>query len=498
MNNNNIVKKVWNLCHILRGDGISYHEYISELTYLLFLKIAEENKTETLLPKGCRWNDLVNYNGDNLLVHYQEMLTHLGGYAKSKEVRAIYAFPTTVFSHSENLKAVIEGIAKIDWHSVSDDGMGQIYEGLLAKNSEDSRSGAGQYFTPRALVDCIIKVTKPQLDEIIQDPAVGSGGFLISADHFIRSKNTSKSYNANPPFYQGMEIERDTYRICLMNLFLHKMDANIAFGDALTEDASDLAPADLILANPPFGAKAGSVRQGRNDIPFQKTNKQFLFLQHIYLGLKPGGRAAVVLPDNILFDAGVGTEVRRDLMHKCNLHTILRLPTGIFYAQGVKTNVLFFSKGSAKNKQQEENCTENVWIYDLRTNIGNFGKRTPFCEHHLKPFTDVFGEDPHDLSERTEGDWYFHADDIAVDRNSTEENQGVDERLATSRWRCFSREWIAETKGDSLDISWLKDTNSVDAANLQEPSVLANEAREELAAAMVELDALLEVLREVN
>lgn len=194
----------------------------------------------------------------------------------------------------------------------------------------------------------------------------------------------------------------------------------------------------------------------------------------------------------------MGTEVRRDLMHKCNLHTILRLPTGIFYAQGVKTNVLFFTKGSAKDKQQEENCTENVWVYDLRTNMVNFGKRTPFSKQHLKPFEEAYGEDPNGLSERTEGEWSYNAEEIEVDKAADEENKGVDGRLTTSRWRCFSREWIAETKGDSLDISWLKDTNSVDAANLPEPSVLASEAKEELAAAMTELDALLGVLGEVS
>ena len=481
MSNENIVQKVWNLCNILRGDGISYHEYIAELTYLLFLKIAEETETENLLPEGSRWKDLIGYTGDDLLFRYQEMLTHLGGSAATKTVREIYAFPTTVFSHSENLKAVIDGINQIDWHSVANDGIGQVYEGLLAKNSEDARSGAGQYFTPRALVNCIVEVMKPQLGEVIQDPASGSGGFLISSDHYVRSKNAQSQYSSKSPTYQGMEIEKGTHRICLMNTFLHRMNANIVLGDALTEDCRELAPADLILANPPFGAKAGSARKGREDIQFQTTNKQFMFLQHIYLGLKAGGRAAVVLPDNVLFADGEGKSIRTDLMDKCNLHTILRLPTGIFYAPGVKTNVLFFTRGSTENPRQEENCTENVWVYDLRTNMPSFGKRTPFGDQHLKPFEAVYGDKPTGNSLRSEGEWSFCA----------EKNE---QTVETSRWRCFSREYIREQKGESLDISWIKDEDSVDSASLPHPDVLAAEAMGELTEALLELDGLMQAL----
>ena len=195
MNTDNIVQKIWSLCHILRGDGVSYREYISELTYLLFLKIAEETGTESLLPEGKRWSNLVNYNGDSILDYYREMLTYLGAHAPNDKVRKIYAFPTTVFSHSENLKAVIDGITKIDWHSITMDRMGDIYEGLLAKNSQDARSGAGQYFTPRPLVDCIVRLVQPGLGEIIQDPAMGTGGFLISADHYVRARAPAQKYD---------------------------------------------------------------------------------------------------------------------------------------------------------------------------------------------------------------------------------------------------------------------------------------------------------------
>ncbi|MEN4880437.1 N-6 DNA methylase [Pantoea agglomerans] len=507
MKQESIVQKIWNLCNILRGDGITYYQYVSELSYLLFLKIAQENGSEKLIPEGYRWSDLESHGEEGLLGFYQEMLTHLGANVDNEIIRAIYAFPTTVFSHPENLKAVIYGISRIEWHQIGKDGFGDLYSGLIDKSAQDTRSGAGQYFTPRSLVNNIIRLIQPNLGDSIQDPATGSGGFLVSADSYIRNKYSTEEYKSNPPRYQGVEIEKNTRRICLMNTFLHDLDASIIYGDALTDDALKLAEADIILANPPFGNKAGSHRPPRNDIPFPNANKQLAFLQHIYLGLKAGGRAAVVLPDNILFESGVGTEIRRDLMNRCNLHTILRLPTGIFYAHGVKTNVLFFSKGSEKNKYQIDNCTESVWVYDLRTNMPNFGKRTPFgnpdigfasedlgTDPHLGPFEKVFGDNPNGTSKRTEGEYSFGVNELQVDLNELEENRNVDERLARSRWRCFSRKWIAENKGDSLDISWLIDKDSVDAANLPEPDLLLRQAKEELEAALNELDWLLAAL----
>ena len=504
MKQETIVQKIWSLCNILRGDGITYYQYVSELSYLLFLKIAQENGSEKLIPQGYRWADLESHPEAGLLGFYQEMLTHLGAHVKNEIIREIYAFPTTVFSHSENLKAVVDGISKIEWHQVGKDGFGDLYSGLIDKSAQDTRSGAGQYFTPRSLVNTIVRLIKPSLGELIQDPASGSGGFLVSADSYIRVKYSRKEYQLNPPKYQGVEIEKNTRRICLMNTFLHDLDAHIIYGDALTDDVAGLDEADVILANPPFGNKAGGQRPLRNDIPFPNTNKQLAFLQHIYLKLKAGGRAAVVVPDNVLFESGVGTDVRRDLMNKCNLHTILRLPTGIFYAQGVKTNVLFFTKGSDKDKYQQDSCTENVWVYDLRTNMPSFGKRTPFgnsdigfaaedfgTDQHLGAFEKVFGDNPDGTSKRTEGEYSFGATDIEIDTEAVEENLNVDEQLAHSRWRYFSREWIANNKGVSLDISWLKDKKSVDAAGLSEPNVLAREAKEELEAALSELDSLL-------
>lgn len=507
MKQDTVIQKIWSLCNILRGDGITYYQYVSELSYLLFLKIAQENGSEILIPEGYRWTDLESHEEKGLLGFYQEMLTHLGANIENEVIRDIYAFPTTVFSHSENLKAVIDGISEIEWHQVGKDGFGDLYSGLIDKSAQDTRSGAGQYFTPRSLINSIIRLIQPNLGDLIQDPATGSGGFLISADSYIRTKSSQKEYQASPPKYQGVEIEKNTRRICLMNTFLHNLDANIVYGDALTDDVMELDEPDIILANPPFGNKAGGQRLLRNDIPFPNTNKQLVFLQHIYLKLKAGGRAAVVLPDNVLFESGIGTDVRRDLMNKCNLHTILRLPTGIFYAQGVKTNVLFFTKGSAKDKYQLENCTENVWIYDLRTNMPSFGKRTPFgnaeigfapkdfgTDPHLGAFEKVFGDKPDGTAKLTEGEYSFGAQDIEIDKDSTYKNH--DKCLMHSRWRSFSREWIANMKGDSLDISWLKDKDSLDTTNLSEPDILARQAKYELEVAISELDELLATLEQ--
>lgn len=415
----NVAQKIWNLCHILRGDGVSYHEYISELTYLLFLKVAEETGTEDYLPEGYRWGDLASFTGANVLDFYRKMLTHLGAHAPSEDIRKIYAFPTTVFSHSENLAAVIRGISEIDWHSITSDGMGDIYEGLLARNSQDARSGAGQYFTPRPLVDSIVRLTQPQIGERIQDPATGSGGFLISADQYVRRSTSDEAYRSSPPIFEGVEIEKSTYRICLMNAFLHRLSSHIILGDALTDDANELSPADVILANPPFGSKAGSARAIRRDIRFPTANKQLAFLQHIYLGLKPGGRAAVILPDNVLFEEGTARKIRGELMEFCDLHTILRLPTGIFYSPGVKTCVLFFTRGGTDAAN-----TKRTWVYDMRSASPKFGKKRPLNDSDFVNFELAFGIDPRGLAARTAND----ADD---------------------RWRSFSRAEIAQ-RGDDL------------------------------------------------
>ncbi|CDL86573.1 N-6 DNA methylase [Xenorhabdus cabanillasii] len=513
MSNNDIVQKLWNLCDVLRDDGINYSDYVTELVLLLFIKMVHE-KTESntldkhTLPEGCRWTDLNSKSGITLLNDYKQILLKLstGKDAEGNVVHAdplisaIYADAQTRLREARHLEQLISNFDQIDWYSAQKDGLGDLYEGLLEKNANETKSGAGQYFTPRPLIDSMVRCLKPQPGELIQDPAAGTGGFLISADKYIKS-NTDDHYDlsAKDKMFQktkafvGVELVPSTRRLALMNCLLHEMDGGeegvVLQGNALGMVGASLAKANVIFANPPFGtSKGGEASITRDDLTYRTTNKQLAFLQHIYRNLQPGGRAAVVVPDNVLFEAGVGTEVRRDLMNKCNLHTILRLPTGIFYAQGVKTNVLFFNKGSAKDKFQDENCTEDVWVYDLRTNMPSFGKRNPFNASHLKPFETVYDGS----SDRTEGEWSFSADKIAISDSS--ENQNVEERLKTSRWRMFSRKWIRENKDDSLDITWLQDNNSIDAASLPEPSVLAGEAMSELVQALGELDALMREL----
>jgi type I restriction enzyme M protein len=319
-------------------------------------------------------------------------------------------------------------------------------------------------------------VMRPQLGDVIQDPAAGTGGFLIAAQRWIQAQQDLSLLDERQQkqFYErtfyGMEHVQDTHRLALMNLMLHGLDslpgqAGIRYGDTMSSDGEGLPRASLILTNPPFGTKKGGGLPSRTDFTFPTSNKQFCFLQHIYRALVPGCRAAVVLPDNVLFEGNVGKQIRADLMDKCNLHTILRLPTGIFYAQGVKTNVLFFSRGIS-----DRGNTEAVWVYDLRANMPAFGKRTPLTREHFSDFEAAFGPDP----------------------------LGLAPRIATGpegRWQCFSREEIA-ARGDSLDLAWLKDDSAEDGADLPEPAVLAQEAMVELEGALVDLRAILAELGE--
>lgn len=506
MTNNDIVQKLWNLCDVLRDDGINYSDYVTELVLLLFIKMVHENtENGTLqkhtLPEGCRWTDINGKSGLNLLNDYKRILLSLSTGKDAEDnlvhndplISAIYADAQTRLREPRHLEQLVKSLDQIDWFSAQKDGLGDLYEGLLEKNANETKSGAGQYFTPRALINSMVRCIKPQPGEKIQDPAAGTAGFLIAADAYIKEQTDDlfdldakeQAFQKNKAFI-GVELVPGTRRLALMNCLLHGMEGDdegvVHLGNALGQVGAGLEKADVILANPPFGtSKGGEASITRDDLTYDTSNKQLAFLQHIYRNLKPGGRAAVVLPDNVLFEAGKGTDIRRDLMDKCNLHTILRLPTGIFYAQGVKTNVLFFTKGSATDDFQEENCTESVWVYDLRTNMPSFGKRSPFNETQLKPFEALYGEDPNGASERTEGDWSF----TDAETEQIEDN---------SRWRQFSREYIAETKGDSLDISWLKDSDSVDAADLPEPDILAAEAMGELTEALRELDGLMQAL----
>ncbi|MDQ0124395.1 type I restriction enzyme M protein [Pseudomonas lini] len=487
MTNSDIVQKLWSLCDILRDDGINYSDYVTELVLLLFIKMEYEqvqNRDDFghKLPNGARWPDLAQKTGTKLLEHYQQTLCSLGTNSDTR-ISAIYAEVQTRLKEPRHLEQLIKTLDSIDWFSIREDGLGDLYEGLLEKNASETKSGAGQYFTPRPLIDSIIRCVKPKPGETIQDPAAGTAGFLIAADAYIKTiTNDLKSLDERARDFQrtqayiGVELVPGTRRLALMNALLHGIEGNhegiINLGNALGHTGEELPKVDIILSNPPFGSAKGGGGPTRKDLDYYTSNKQLSFLQHIYRGLKPGGRAAVILPDNVLFEAGVGADVRRDLMEKCNLHTILRLPTGIFYAQGVKTNVLFFQKGSPKNINQEQGCTTRVWVYDLRSNMPRFGKRNPFGSAYLKPFEDAFGVDRDGESPRAEN------------------IEGIGEM---SRFRVFTREFIRE-RADSLDISWLKNTDAVNGDDLPPPEVLAGEAMAELTEAMRELDELMKAL----
>ena len=466
-----IVAKLWNLCNVLKDDGVTYHQYVTELTYLLFLKMAKETGRENQLPEDYRWDILEGKSAADRLGFYREMLVKLGS-ASSSLVRQIFANASSFIKKSTTLSILVTEIDRLDWYSArEEEAFGELYEGLLEKNANEKKSGAGQYFTPRPLIDSMVAVMKPTLDDVIQDPAAGTGGFLISASRHIRSHSDPDAWtNAQQTkYYQntfyGMEFVQDTHRLALMNLMLHGLEpgesqGGIHYGDSLSDEINVLPKATLILTNPPFGTKKGGGLPSRGDFTFPTSNKQLCFLQHAYRWLKPGGRTAIVLPDNVLFEGNTGKQIRADLMDKCNLHTILRLPTGIFYAQGVKTNVLFFTRG-----ETDHDNTQEVWVYDMRTSMPAFGKRTLFTRSYFEGFESAFGEDP------------LGKPESLAKRMDTGES---------GRFRRFTREWITE-RGENLDISWLKDDSQGDATQELDPRVVAKEAMDELQAALVEL-----------
>lgn len=472
-----IVQKLWRLCDVLRDDGITYHQYVTELTWLLFLKMEQEtreNRRQYTLPAGYRWEDLCAKTGVEQQTFYRELLLRLGTETAKQRtdgiVLAIYADAATSIRKPATLSKLVEDIDGLDWYDAKQEGLGDLYEGLLEKNATEKKSGAGQYFTPRPLIDCMVALVKPRPGEVIQDPAAGTGGFLIAADRFMRAETDDyfeigeqlQLFMENEAFV-GVELVPEAHRLMLMNLMLHGIRGHFERGDSLSSLGSSLPKADVILTNPPFGTKKGGGGPTRDDFTFPTSNKQLAFLQHIYRGLKPGGRAAVVLPDNVLFEENTGTKIRQDLMDKCDLHTVLRLPTGLFYAMGVKTNVLFFTRGA-----KDEGNTKAVWIYDLRTNMPSFGKRTPLTREHFAEFEKAFGAKP--------------------DGSAKRKDQGEE-----GRFRKFTRDDIAK-RGDNLDITWLKDDDAHSHEDLGEPDEIAAEIIGHLQTAMAELEALSELL----
>ena len=469
MTTQEIVSKLWNLCNVLRDDGITYHQYVTELTYILFLKMANETGTEKLIPEKYRWNVLISKSGIELKSYYKDLLDHLGENCTGR-IREIYQGASTNIDEPKNLEKIIKTIDGLDWFSAQEEGLGDLYEGLLEKNANEKKSGAGQYFTPRVLIDVMTRLMKPQPGERCNDPACGTFGFMIAAHQYIKDQTDdffnldaeTADFERNEAF-TGCELVHDTHRLALMNAMLHGINGEILLADTLSTQGERLKDYDLVLTNPPFGTKKGGERASRNDFTFPTSNKQLNFLQHIYRSLKANGkaRAAVVLPDNVLFADGDGERIRVDLMDKCNLHTVLRLPTGIFYAQGVKTNVLFFTRGKT-----DKNNTKEVWFYDLRTNMPSFGKTNPLKPEHFADFEKAYE---------------------ASDRH----------KIKDERWNVFTREQIAE-KGNSLDLGLIRDDSIVDYEDLPDPIESGEDAIAQLEEAVDLLQSVVNELKSLR
>lgn len=479
-----ISAKLWNLCNILRDDGVTYHQYLNELTFILFLKLSEIKGFEEQIPEGYRWTYLKNIQDNKTLFDtYRDLLANLGSQAENPTIQEIYANASTTLRKPVNLRTLVTSIDQLDWYEEHDrDMMGDIYEDLLERNAGEKKSGAGQYFTPRPLINVMVDLLAPQLGQKWHDPACGTFGFMIAVNQYLLEKHDYTFLSDEVRLFQqnealsGVELVQDAHRLALMNAKLHGLDSTIYLNDTLTEFGKSLKGYDGVLANPPFGTKKGGERPTRDDFTFPSSNKQLNFLQHIYRSLRKNGKAqaAVVLPDNVLFEDGDGQKIRRDLMDKCKVHTILRLPTGIFYAAGVKTNVLFFTRGKT-----ETGNTQNVWYYDMRTNMPSFGKRTPFTRTAFADFVKAY----------TGG---IALEDVKNAFDGTIDDQKR-KLIQDERWRCISRAEIAK-KNDSLDIGLIADDSLTRSEDLGEPIDIAREALAELDGITKELYAIIKEL----
>jgi type I restriction enzyme M protein len=481
MATNNIAQKIWSYCDTLRDDGLGYNDYLEQLTYLLFLKMADENKTKYNLPKVCDWNELVNNSGGALLDQYEQILKSLA--ESGGMLEKIFAGAQNKIHDSVKLKRLLQLIDEDNWSSTNADVKGEIYETLLQKNAENS--GAGQYFTPRPVIQAMVECLDPLPGDTIADPSCGTGGFFLGSLNYIRGNNKlSKEQDKFLKFstFHGWEIEKATARLCLMNLYLHgigdlKKTPDIQVSDSLNpyKVGKEIPKVKIVLANPPFGKSSSDIptideNQAKKDGYFLRkdfwvttSNKQLAFLQHIVSMLEDNGRAAVVLPDNVLFEGGAGETIRKKLLEEINLHTILRLPTGIFYAQGVKSNVLFFDKKKAlKNRG-----TKEVWFYDYRTNVHHTPKNNSITFSHLKEFVNCYKVGEENKRKET---W------------SKSNPKG--------RWRKYSYNDIIERDKTSLDILWLKDDSLIDLNNLPEPEVLINDIIENIEGALNNLKTM--------
>lgn len=485
-NESGIVSKVWSFASVLRDDGVSYGDYLTQLTYLLFLKMVDEfakppYNREITVPEGCDWESLKGKRGAELETHYTKVLREL---AKAKgTLGQIFVKSRNEIQDPAKLYKIIDMVDKEKWSMMGADLKGKIYEGLLEKNAEDTKSGAGQYFTPRALIRAMVACVQPEPMKTITDPACGTGGFFLAAYDYIvtshRLNREQKAFLKKKTFY-GNEIVTNTRRMCLMNMFLHNIgeidgENFISSTDALVADEGKRF--DYVLANPPFGKKSSMTftnaegEQEKEDLIYNRqdfwattSNKQLNFMQHIRTLLKENGEAAVVLPDNVLFEGGAGETVRKQLLQSTELHTILRLPTGIFYKPGVKANVLFFdNRPGAK-----EAWTKEVWIYDYRTNVHHTLKRKPMQLEDLEDFINCYN--PSNRHDRRET-W-------------SEENISDGKSGPEGRWRKFTYDEIIARDKTNLDIFWLKDKSLADLDNLPDPDILANEIIENIEAGL--------------
>jgi type I restriction enzyme M protein len=475
-----IVQRLWNYCNVLRDDGVSYGDYVEQLTFLLFLKMADEqtkppfNKPSTI-PQDLDWQSLLKKDGDALEVHYRHILETLG---KDRGMLGI------IFRKAQNkiqdpakLKRLIELINEETWVGLDIDVKGEIYEGLLQKNAEDVKGGSGQYFTPRPLIKAMVELTRPEPGQTICDPACGTGGFLLAShDYLSNPKNYSldKDQKTFLKFktFKGKDIVDGVARLCVMNLFLHGIggeESPIEVGDSLISDPGHRF--DIVLTNPPFGKKSSMTivnvegKADRETLVYERqdfwattSNKQLNFLQHVKTILKINGKCAIVVPDNVLFEGGAGETVRKKLLAECDVHTLLRLPTGVFYAQGVKANVLFFNRKEAREKP----WTERLWIYDLRTNKHFTLKTNPLRYDDLQDFIKCYN--PKNRFERKE----------------------------TDRFKSFSYDELMQRDKVSLDIFWLKDESLEDSDNLPSPDLIAAEIVENLESALEQFSGIYE------
>jgi len=466
-----VVGKLWGFCHTLRHDGIDYGDYIEQITYLLFLKMADEKGIA--LPEGCDWRSLKEKAGIELKEYYEDMLRRLG--KEPGVLGDIFAGAMSRFQNPVNLKKLINLIDEVEWTALDVDVKAQAYEGLLEKAASEGKKGAGQYFTPRILIRSIVKVMKPDPrvhnEFTICDPACGTGGFLVGAYEWLMEvtggilprEDVERILKRT---YYGTELVPRPRRLALMNLFLHGIEGNIHLGDSLYEPDRGMR-FDVVLTNPPFGTKGADQAPERDDFMVRTSNKQLNFVQHVMTILKSGGRAAIVLPDNCLF-AEQAAQVFKFLTQDCDLHTILRLPRGTFtpYSPGVKANVVFFTKGRP---------TENIWIYDARSNIPSITKKErPLTPEHFAEFEACYGDDPNVWSIK-----------------SLEHREGMTKK--TERFRKFHISEVQE-RGYNLDIFWLKDEALEDAEDLPEPEDLASDAIAHLEAAVDELQEVLRFL----